>query len=89
MNILITGGCGFIGNSIIKNLIKNKNNNILNIDKITNVSSPESLKIILQITITILKKMIFVTFQKLLKFLSLLNLILLYMQLLSHMLTIQ
>lgn len=44
MNILITGGCGFIGNSIIKNLIKNKNNNILNIDKITNVSSPESLK---------------------------------------------
>ncbi len=43
MNILVTGGFGFIGSNLIKELIKNKKYNILNIDKITNSSMPESL----------------------------------------------
>lgn len=43
--ILITGGCGFIGNNIISFLIK-KNYKIYNIDKISVVSSPEKFKVL-------------------------------------------
>lgn len=35
MKYIVTGGLGFIGSAIIKKLIKNKNNEVLNIDKIT------------------------------------------------------
>jgi len=42
--VLITGGLGFIGNALIKELIKNKTLIIYNIDKDSNVSSKESLK---------------------------------------------
>ena len=35
MRYIITGGCGFIGINVINKLIKNKNNKILNIDKLT------------------------------------------------------
>ena len=35
MRYLITGGCGFIGINVILKLLKNKNNNILNLDKLT------------------------------------------------------
>ena len=44
MNILITGGCGFIGINLINRLLKNKNNKILNIDCLTQSSMPEWLK---------------------------------------------
>jgi len=43
--ILITGGSGFIGTNFI-NLISNKNYKILNIDKISNISTPERFKLI-------------------------------------------
>ncbi len=43
MRILITGGLGFIGVNLIKELIKNKNNVICNIDKVSYCSSPEAL----------------------------------------------
>ena len=43
--ILITGGSGFIGTNFI-NLISNKNYKILNIDKISNISTPKILKLI-------------------------------------------
>ena len=43
MKYLVTGGCGFIGISIINRLLVNKRNEVLNIDKITKVSSPEAL----------------------------------------------
>ena len=33
--VLITGGAGFIGSCLCKNLIKNTNHNIVNIDKLT------------------------------------------------------
>lgn len=39
MNILITGGCGFIGSNLILKLLKNKKNKILNLDKINYASN--------------------------------------------------
>ena len=39
MNILITGGCGFIGSHLIIKLLKNKKNKILNLDKINYASN--------------------------------------------------
>jgi len=44
MKIIVTGGLGFIGSNLIKSLLKNKNNKVLNIDAMTYCSMPESLK---------------------------------------------
>ena len=41
--ILVTGGSGFIGTNFI-NLLSKKNFNILNIDKLSKVSTPEKFK---------------------------------------------
>jgi len=35
MIYLVTGGAGFIGSAVIRHLVKNKNNKIINIDKLT------------------------------------------------------
>ena len=43
MRYLITGGCGFIGSELINQLIKNKNNLILNVDNETYASSNKDL----------------------------------------------
>ena len=42
--IMITGGAGFIGSSLIRFLIKETNDQILNIDKLTYASNLQSLK---------------------------------------------
>ena len=34
MKIIVTGGCGFVGNTLVKELLKDKNNNILVIDNL-------------------------------------------------------
>ena len=44
MNLLITGGAGFIGSALIRYLIKNTNHNVLNLDKLTYAGNPASLK---------------------------------------------
>jgi len=47
MNILITGGAGFIGSAFIRNIAKDKGNVVVNVDKLTyasNLSSLESLQ---------------------------------------------
>ncbi|XEC58444.1 dTDP-glucose 4,6-dehydratase [Snodgrassella alvi] len=44
MNILITGGAGFIGSAVIRYLIKETDHKILNIDKLTYAGNLESLK---------------------------------------------
>ena len=44
--ILVTGGSGFIGSNFIVNQLLNTKNIILNLDKLTYASSPNSLKAI-------------------------------------------
>jgi dTDP-glucose 4,6-dehydratase len=42
--ILITGGAGFIGSSVIRHIIKNTDNSVVNIDKLTYAGNLESLE---------------------------------------------
>lgn len=42
-NILVTGGAGFIGSAVIRYLINETNNNVLNVDKLTYAGNLESL----------------------------------------------
>lgn len=44
MNILVTGGAGFIGSAVVRHIIKNTNHDVLNIDKLTYAGNLESLK---------------------------------------------
>ena len=43
MNILITGGAGFIGSAVIRHIINNTNHSIVNMDKLTYAGNLESL----------------------------------------------
>lgn len=43
MNILITGGAGFIGSAVIRHIIQNTTHNVLNVDKLTYAGNLESL----------------------------------------------
>ncbi len=44
MNIIVTGGAGFIGSAVIRHIIKNTEHNVLNIDKITYAGNLNNLK---------------------------------------------
>ena len=44
MRILVTGGLGFIGSALIRNLVDNTDHTILNIDKCSYASMPEALE---------------------------------------------
>lgn len=43
MKILITGGAGFIGSALIRHIIKNTNDTVINLDKLTYAGNLESL----------------------------------------------
>ena len=43
MKIIVTGGAGFIGSAVIRHIIKNTENHVLNIDKLTYAGNLESL----------------------------------------------
>ena len=44
MKIIVTGGAGFIGSAVIRHIINNTNDEVLNIDKLTYAGNLESLK---------------------------------------------
>jgi len=44
MKILVTGGAGFIGSAVIRHIIRNTDDEVLNIDKLTYAGNLESLK---------------------------------------------
>lgn len=44
MNILVTGGAGFIGSAVVRHIIKNTDHTVLNIDKLTYAGNLESLQ---------------------------------------------
>jgi len=43
MKIVVTGGAGFIGSAVIRHIIKNTDNQVLNVDKLTYAGNLESL----------------------------------------------
>ena len=44
MKIIVTGGAGFIGSAVIRHIIQNTQNSVLNLDKLTYAGNLESLK---------------------------------------------
>ena len=44
MKILVTGGAGFIGSAVIRHIVSNTNDAVLNVDKLTYAGNLESLK---------------------------------------------
>ena len=44
MNILVTGGAGFIGSAVVRHIINSTNHVVLNVDKLTYAGNLESLK---------------------------------------------
>ena len=43
MKILVTGGAGFIGSAVIRYIIKNTSDSVVNVDKLTYAGNLESL----------------------------------------------
>ena len=44
MNILVTGGCGFIGSNFIKHMLDKYDYKIINLDKLTYAGNKENLE---------------------------------------------
>ena len=44
--ILVTGGAGFIGSALIRNIIANTNHSVVNVDKLTYAGNLESLSLV-------------------------------------------
>jgi dTDP-glucose 4,6-dehydratase len=44
MKLLLTGGCGFIGSAVVRHLIRNSDDVLINVDKLTYAASEEALE---------------------------------------------
>lgn len=44
MRILLTGGCGFIGSAVVRQILRNTDHSIVNVDKMTYAASEEALE---------------------------------------------
>ena len=44
MKILVTGGAGFIGSAVVRHIIENTQDTVINLDKLTYAGNLESLK---------------------------------------------
>ena len=42
--ILVTGGAGFIGSAVVRHIIENTQDNVVNVDKLTYAGNLESLE---------------------------------------------
>ena len=47
-NILVTGGAGFIGSALCRNIVKNSTSDLIILDKLTYASNLDSLKSIIK-----------------------------------------
>lgn len=63
MKILTTGGAGFIGSAVVRHIINNTDNYVVNIDKLTYAGNLESLKSVCDTPNIYLSKLIFVSLQ--------------------------
>lgn len=61
MKILVTGGAGFIGSAVIRHIINNTNDTVINVDKLTYAGNLESLTSICEDPGYTFVKLIFVT----------------------------
>src|SRR5262249_15207159 len=44
MNLLVTGGCGFIGSAVVRHLMRYSDHVVINVDKLTYAASEEALE---------------------------------------------
>lgn len=75
MKILVTGGAGFIGSAVVRYIINNTADYVVNVDKLTYAGNLESLKALLIMSVILSRKQIFAIKLTLNAFSNVINLI--------------